>query len=228
MTPSLQMGGIIQNYLWGIYTGLLSLAFVPNWIINSSCRSILDLGCGQGLQMKTIKLRHPQIYAVGVDLFKPYIETCKKEKIHNKYMICDVRKVSFKDKSFDVVLACQLLEHLNKKDALALVKKMETIAKKLVIISTPIGQTFYHTDDGNPLQKHKSFFFPQEFESRGYSIIRMGGKRLFEESSGLIYKVKQPFLRKLIFVLDIFLTPYYLLFQSRADYYFFAFKKLTK
>lgn len=218
----------INHFFWGVYIRLLSFSFIPNWIIDSSCKSILDLGCGQGLQMKTIKLKHKQIYAVGVDLFKPYIKICKKNNIHDKYVISDIRKVNFKDKSFDVVMASQVLEHLNKKDAFALLGKMEAMAGKLVIISTPVGQTFYHTDDGNPLQRHKSFFCPQEFKDRGYNIIRIGGKRLFEEDLGLIHKVKPPFLRKLIFVLDIFLTPYYLLFQSRADYYFFAFKRTDK
>lgn len=217
----------INQFFWNVYVRLLSLSYIPNWIIDSSCKSILDLGCGQGLQMRTIKLKHKQIYAVGVDLFKPYIENCKKEKIHDKYLLCDVRKIRFKDKSFDVVMASQLLEHLKKKEALVLLKKMENIAKKWVIISTPLGKSFYHTEDGNTLQRHQSFFFPEEFKSRGYSIIRVGGKRLFEEGSGLIHQVKQPLLRKLIFVLDIFLTPYYLLFQAKSDYYFFAFKKIS-
>lgn len=216
----------ISQFFWAFYIRLLSLSFIPNWIIDSSCKGILDLGCGQGLQMKTIKLRHRQTYSVGVDLFKPYIDKGKKEKIHNKYIFGDIRKISFKDKSFDVVMACQVLEHLSRKDAFALLNRMEKIAKKLVIISTPIGRVSYHTDDGNKLQKHKSFFYPDEFRKLGYRIIKVGGKQLFSEESGLIHKVKPSFLRKFIFVLDIFLTPYYLIAQSRVNYYFFAFKKM--
>lgn len=219
---------MISKFFWDVYVGLLSLSFIPNWIINPSCRSILDLGCGQGLQMKTIKLRYPKIYAVGVDLFKPYLDKCKKEHTHDKFKQADIRALKIKDKSFDVVLASQVLEHISKKDAFSLLKKMERWAIKWVIISTPVGKAFYDTDDGNPLQKHKTFFYPEEFKKKGYKIIRVGGKSLFAEGIGLIHKVKPSFLRKAFFVSDIFLTPYYLIFQSRADYYFFAYKKLIK
>lgn len=217
-----------SKYFQRLYVSLLSLTFIPNWIIDSSCKSILDLGCGQGLQMKTIKIRFPGIHAVGVDLFKPYLDNCRRENTHDEFKIADIRKLKLKNKSFDVVLASQVLEHMSKKQAFVLLKKMEDWSKKWVIISTPIGRAPYHTDDGNLLQRHKTFFYPQEFEKLGYKIIRIGGKTLFAEGSGLIHRMRPSLLRNLIFVSDIFLTPYYLLFQSRADYYFFAFKKFTK
>lgn len=217
---------MVIKFFWDIYVSLLSLSFIPNWIINSSCRSILDLGCGQGLQMKTIKLRYPKIYALGIDLFKPYIDKCRKEKTHDKFKIADIRTLKLKDKSFDVVMASQVLEHMSKRDAFSLLRKIERWADKLVIISTPIGKVFYDTDDGNPLQKHKTFFYPEDFQKKGYKIIRIGGKSLFAEGSGLIHRIRPAFLRKFLFVSDIFLTPYYLIFQSKAHYYFFAYKKM--
>lgn len=218
----------VSKFFWDVYISFLSLSFIPNWIIDSSCKSILDLGCGQGLQMKTIKLRYPKIYAVGVDLYKPYIDKCRKENTHDKFKLGDIRKLKLRSKSIDVVLAAQVLEHMSKKDALALIKKMEGWAKKWVIISTPVGKVPYHTEDSNPLQRHKTFFYPQEFEKLGYKVIKVGGKRLFAEGTGLIHRMKPSLFRNLIFVSDIFLTPYYLIFQSKADYYFFAFKKMEE
>lgn len=215
----------IETLFWKVYIYLLSLSFVPNWLLGSSSKTFLDVGCGQGLPMRLIKLRYKNINSVGVDLFKPYIDFCKKKKIYDKYLLCDIRKLPFKNKTFDVVMSYQVIEHLTKKDALRLVKKMESLAKKIVIISTPVGKTSYHADD-NHLQFHKSFFYPEEFEKIGYKTIRMGGKGLYDEKSGLFYKIKHPMFKKLVYVLDIFLTPYYLLFQSKADYYFFAYKRL--
>ncbi len=217
-----------NKYFQRLFVSLLSLSFIPNWIIDSSCKTILDLGCGQGLQMKTIKIRFPEIHAVGVDLFKPYLDKCRRDNTHDEFKLADIRKLKLKNKSFDVVLAAQVLEHMSKKDACALLKKFEGWSKKWVIISTPIGKAPYHTEDGNPLQRHKTFFYPQEFEKLGYKIIRIGGKRLFAEKTGLIHRMKPSLLRNLIFVFDIFLTPYYLAFQSRANYYFFAYKKVEK
>lgn len=214
-----------ESLFWKIYIYLLSLSFIPNWFLDSSAKTFLDVGCGQGLPMKLIKLRHKNTYSVAIDLFEPYIELCKKEKIYDKYFLGDIRKLPFKNKSFDVVMSYQVIEHLNKKDAIKLISKMESLAKRMVIISTPIGKTSYHADD-NHLQFHKSFFFPEEFKKMGYKTIRVGGKSLYDEKSGLFYKIKHPFIQKLVYVVDVLLTPYYLIFQSKADYYFFAFKKL--
>lgn len=222
----MSLKSFFDPFFWKVYTNLLSLTFIPNWLIKKSDQTILDVGCGQGLPMELINLRHSNLISTGIDLFKPYIDQCKIKKTHNKYLICDVRKLPFKRKSFDVVMALQIIEHLKKGEARIVLKKLETIAKNLIIISTPIGISTYHTEE-NPLQEHQSFFYPEEFKKLGYRIIRIGGKSLFQEESGLVSNTKSSLLRKMLIVLDIFLTPYYLLFPSRADYYFYAYKHLN-
>jgi len=47
------------------------------------CQTVLDLGCGPSSPLKNIKNIK---YSVGVELFKPYLEISKKQKIHNKYL----------------------------------------------------------------------------------------------------------------------------------------------
>jgi ubiquinone/menaquinone biosynthesis C-methylase UbiE len=168
---------------------------------------------------------HHNLYSVGIEIFKPYIKQLKSKKIHSKYILQDIRKLSFPDKSFDVVMACQVVEHINKKDAILLLKKMERIAKRLVVISTPVGPCSYHTDDGNKHQNHKCYFYPEYFEKIGYRVIRIGGKNLVGEK-GLYYKIDNSFLKKMIYVLDLLLIPYYILFQKKSDYYFFAYKEI--
>lgn len=209
-----------------IFNELLAATFIPNWIFDKSFESILDLGCGTGLHMRLIKKKKKIKYCVGVDIYKEAVKQCKKERIYNLCMTCDIREIPFRDKTFDVVMANHVLEHIPKKSALAVVKKMERIAKSIVIISTPIGELSFNPEDNNKYQKHKSFFLPDEFNKMGYRVIKIGGKSLVYEK-GLINRIKQfPFLRKLVFVYNILLTPYYLLFQSKCDYYFFAYKRV--
>lgn len=208
------------------YYRLLSFFFVPNWLVNKNVKTVLEIGCGLGLQTKLIKYRHKKIYAVGLDIFRPYVEHCIKERIYDKCIVGDALKLKFKPKAFDLVLCLQVIEHLDKKDALDLIAKIERIAKRQIIISTPIGWADYHTDDGNRHQEHKSYFYPRELESLGYKTIRMGGKILFDINTGICHKIKNPFFKRIIFVLDMFLTPFYLLFQDRSNYYFFAYKNL--
>lgn len=195
------------------------------WIIDKSAASILDIGCGQGFPMQMIKNRMKVRRSVGVDLFKPYIEIGKKLKIHNKYVVSDVRKIKFGDKSFDVVLALQILEHMNKKDAWKVVERIEKIAKKQVIIATPIGKMYHPVVDNNQLQLHKSGFYPEEFEKRGYKIIKFGRKEILGEN-GLVHKIDNDIFRKVIYSFTYLLNISLYFFQQFSNYYFVAYKKI--
>lgn len=195
------------------------------WIIDKTAVSILDVGCGQGFPMRMIKSRMRVIKSMGVDLFNPYIEEGKRLKVHDKYTKVDVRKIKFQNRSFDVVLALQIIEHLNKKDAWKLVEKIEKIARKQVIITTPIGKTYHPAVDNNKLQLHKSGFFPKEFEIRGYKIIKFSRKEILGEK-GLVHRIDNDIFRKIIYSLSCLLNILLYLFQPLANYYFVAYKKI--
>jgi len=216
-----------DNYINPVKIFFLSLEDPVCWIIEKSAQSILDIGCGQGFPMKMIKNRMKVKKSVGVDLFKPYIEIGKKFKIHDQYVISDIRKLKFKNRSFDVVLALQILEHLNKKDAWKVVEKMEKIAKKQIIIATPIGKMYHPVVDNNKLQLHISDFYPEEFEKRGYKIIRFGRKELLGEN-GLVHKIDNDIFRKVVYGFSYLVNVSLYFFQPFANYYFVAYKKIVK
>lgn len=197
------------------------------WVVDKKGRTFLDLACGQGKPMQLIKLRMKVRKAVGVDLFKPYIEEAKAAGIHDEYIIKDIRKIDFKPKSFDVVIASHVLEHLSKKEAWRVLEKMEKIAKKQSIVATPIGEMYHPAVDGNVLQLHQSSFTPEEFEKRGYKTVRYGWRWLLGEE-GIVHKVKNDFVRKVLYSFNILVTPIYYLFQGTCDYTFVAWKKLDK
>lgn len=215
-----------DNYINPVKIFLLSLEDPVCWIIDKSAKSILDVGCGQGFPMKMIKFRMNFKYSVGVDLFKPYIEIGKKSKIHNYYVIKDVRKMKFENKSFDVVIALQILEHLKKEEAWKVLRKIEKIAKKQVIITTPIGKMYHPAVDNNKLQLHLSGFYPIEFEKRGYKIIKFGRKEILGEG-GLVHKIDNDLFRKIVYSISYLLNICLYLFQPWANYYFVAYKKIV-
>lgn len=132
--------------------------------------SLLDVGCGNDSPIGSFS---QNLYCVGVDAFKPSIKKSKEKNIHDKYYNIDVLDISkqFESGSFDVVLASDLIEHLEKKDGNELINKMEKIAKKKVIILTPNGFLKQGEFDNNPWQVHKSGWSIKEMESKGYEVI---------------------------------------------------------
>ncbi len=207
---------------------LMAISDPLSWVVDKSVRSILDLGCGQGKPMAMIKLWHKIDTAVGVELYKPYIKLARKQKLHDKYIIGDVREVNFKPKSYDLVLASHVLEHLPKKDAWKLLSKMEKIAKMQIIVATPIGAIYQPAFDDNKLQQHKSHFLPEEFEKRGYKVIKYGLRFLLDEhSGGLVYKFSNPTVKKIIYIVNFLMTPLYYLFPQICDYSFVAYRSIN-
>ena len=93
--------------------------------------TVLDIGCGimqaiDGLKCKSI---------LGIDIAMKYLD-----KIKNQYpTIClDVSEIhKFPLRSYDVVLALDVLEHLAKNDVYYVINQMGCIARKKVIIYTP-------------------------------------------------------------------------------------------
>lgn len=224
---SLQRKTLKRNDVNRFKLFLIAITDPLTYLVDKSSKTILDLGCGQGKPMAMIKLWKKFDYAVGVDLYAPYIKEARELKLHNKYLIKDIRKVNFNPKSFDIVLASHVLEHLPKKEGWKVLQKMERIARRQVIIVTPIGKIYQPMFDNNYLQKHRSFFLPEEFEHRGYKTVRYGRRWLLDEySEGLIYKVKSPHLRRVIYIINFLATPIYYIFPNICDYSFIAYKKI--
>lgn len=196
-------------------------------IIDTSGKSILDLGCGQGKPMELIKSKMKVKKSIGVDLFEPYIEEARKRQIHDSYILADIRKISFPTKSFDIVIASHVLEHMKRYEAWKIVSRMEKIARKQVIMAAPIGEHYHPVADGNIYQIHKSAFLPEDFTKRGYKIEKYGWKWLLGYH-GLVDRVGNDLLRKLLYVFNFLMTPIYRLYQPTCDYIFVAYKDLSK
>lgn len=144
---------------------------------NLEGKTILDYGMGYGtwgFLIRTRKNGYP--YIVGTDLFKDYINRHRNLGIYNEVYQKDILNTGFEDGSFDIVLACEIIEHLDKPDGYKLLDEAERLSKELVIFSTPyevinprrISKTPFM--DPNPLNEHVSKWVPQEFIKNGYHI----------------------------------------------------------
>ena len=148
----------------------------------ADCYSVLDLGCGYNSPIQYCDIP----FSVGVDAFESYLQESGKKKIHNKYIKADIRQVQFKQKSFDVVICSDVLEHLTKKEGHELINKMNGWAKKKIVIMTPNGYLQQDSYDNNPLQEHKSGWSVKELKDLGFKVFGINGWKKLKGYRGKI------------------------------------------
>jgi SAM-dependent methyltransferase len=144
------------------------------WLL-TDCRSVLDVGCGE---KGTLVRRVPGIeYAFGVDLKIPSEDADVPR--HAAYRELDVRSIAshFEPRSFDCVIALDLIEHLTRTDGERLLDGMERIARKRVIVFTPNGFLHQPPAPDNPYQEHLSGWRIRDFKRRGYDVVGINGWR---------------------------------------------------
>lgn len=133
--------------------------------------TVLDLGCGimqvtKGLVCKSI---------LGVDIFRSYLEELKYE--YQTLLLSVTQTAVFLDESYDVVVCTDVVEHLEKENALTLLKECTRICRKVAIVYTPIIFRHNQQPEGgawglgeNPYQLHKCIVSREELESVGYEV----------------------------------------------------------
>jgi SAM-dependent methyltransferase len=137
------------------------------------CLTILDLACGFGLwafKLLTRKEGNPSF--TGIDIWKPYLKKVKKVGHYEHLIQADLQtELPFRSKTFSYVLCCEVLEHLTSKTlGVKLLKEAERVAKNKVIVSVPLG--IYPQDNirGNPYEKHRLLWWPEDLKKNGYNM----------------------------------------------------------
>ena len=119
-------------------------------LILPSATSLLDVGCGENSIAKIFRGRMAK--TIGVEIFPEAIEKAKKLGTHDEYHIIDALDIDrlFMAGQIDCVLCRGTVEHLEKEKAFDLIKKMEKISKKVIIIETTNGFYPQGEFEGNP------------------------------------------------------------------------------
>lgn len=133
-------------------------------------KSILDVGCGAGVTMENLNCDKRFDYVVGVDIHRPYLNSCRMNSTHTDIVQADIRHLPFIPQSFDSVICLEVLEHLEKKEGYEFLHAIESIARNGVVIALPVGHYGQHTYDSNIFQEHRSQWSPQEMRKLGYKV----------------------------------------------------------
>ncbi len=139
----------------------------------ADCDSVLDLGCGTAspIMFMPCKLQS----SVGVDVLPEYLRLAKQRNTHDRYVSGDITKIEFRPKSFDAVVALEVIEHLTAQEGQRLIFRMETWAKKKIIVSTPNG--YLPLGGVDSFRTHNSGWTIGQLERMGLSVLGVTGHK---------------------------------------------------
>lgn len=176
------MSGLIKPILkrgWSATFGRLDGQYIRelNRLVGPDCESLLDVGCGFNSPVQHLRARPPRL--VGVDGFAPVIEESRRKGFHDEYHHSSLLEIArrFGPGSFDCVLASDVIEHFEVDEALELIRQLETVARRRVILYTPNGFLPQGEEYGNPFQRHRSGWSAARMRAMGYSVTGVEGWR---------------------------------------------------
>lgn len=207
---------------------LRAVPFTYPWILNNAigkAKTILDIGCGTGELMEMLG-KEKKWQVTGIDIYGPSIKKAKKTKAYKVLYKGDITKLptAVTKQKYDVVFSSQVIEHLPKNKSLVLLKQMEKLAKKRIVIGTTVGfmhflplqEVHEHQHDDNPYQEHKSSWKPNEFKNLGFITRGQGLFLVYREGylSHFLPKIFHP----VLYGLSLLFAPLVYFFPMLATY----------
>ncbi len=127
-----------EEHIWGTVESIIGLESKRNSvlglkrfleIIESVNGRLLEIGCGTGIFIKSVKHYRPDLEVYGCDISKTAITIAMKNKKYDiHYKIGETSALPYKDKSFDIVVMMDVLEHL--KDVEEAIKEAKRVLKE--------------------------------------------------------------------------------------------------
>ena len=92
---------------------------------DSEASFVLEAGCGSGRISGILEK------SIGLDWSRSMILSCR-EKVKRPYVIADIRHLPFRNNSFDCILTCEVLQHIE--NIRQVVKEFERIANYVICL----------------------------------------------------------------------------------------------
>lgn len=140
------------------------LQFIDRVIRELEFHSVLDFGCGPGHCVR--RFLEAGKLAVGVDVSKVAIDHCPETCV----LISEGRRLDWPDRSFDLVFASDVLEHLPEDQAVAMVADLERLTRRWLVASI----CFRPSECLPELQWHATIQ-PREWWEARFRLSRVAG-----------------------------------------------------
>ena len=160
----------------------LGIPIIVKWLWNLRPKTILDVGCGFGkygflcrdvleICQERYKKSDWKSKVDAVEIFEPFVRTPLHEYLYDNIIIGDAREIDYGN--YDLIILGDILEHLEKQEALDLVRMLRTHCTWM-IIQTPYGKMKSPAVFGNPAEEPKCGLLPEDFNEY-YGQIDING-----------------------------------------------------
>lgn len=109
---------------------------LPEYIKDNSM--ILDVGCGVGYLSSKFANKHCRIY--GIDIAFNYLKMAVRKDNPYNFVQADILNLPFKDKSFDIIVCSEVLEHIPYVENS--LEEIKRVTRRLFISTVPILPKF--------------------------------------------------------------------------------------
>lgn len=132
--------------------------------------TILDCGCGIGTWGLMIKQRYPYKTLIGVDLWRSYLFKARDIDEYASVFHGTITHLPFRDDTFDLCLAIEVIEHLNKADGYKFLDEAKRVCRT-ILLSTPADFMEPHSD--LLTEQHLSLWCPDALRDVGFEIVKI-------------------------------------------------------
>lgn len=107
-------------------------------LINASSGDvILDIGCGSGVQLRSLTTNSPKLL-IGTDINEKALLYAKTKNIQNaEFVRCTAQYLPFKTNAIDKIICAELIEHLQNPNDMVIESKRVLKNDGLIVITTP-------------------------------------------------------------------------------------------
>lgn len=140
--------------------------------------TVCDIGPGEGTYARLFRPAHPGIWWTAIEIHKPYIakyklKSTKTRAMYDEIHVEDARESEDHLFHRDLVIAGDVLEHMPREDAVALLQRIEAAGAWNILVSLPIVDSQQGEVDGNPHEAHVHQWAADDMDA---VLAGLGGK----------------------------------------------------
>lgn len=144
--------------------------------VNAEGLKCLDVGTGYGetgLFLRSRLMNKGWIELHGIEPWPEYYKFQCRLGLYDCISQAKGQDIPYPNDFFNLSIAQQVIEHLDKKEGYKMIREMERVTQGLVILATPAEYYEGLEIDGNPFNKHRSYWSKEDFEKEGFKVTRV-------------------------------------------------------